>query len=547
LKALRALGLYALLTVAFTFPLATRLRIMDPGDSAFFAWALGWFVHALKTDPLSLPHGNIYHPARYTLGMDEPIFGTSVLALPLSLFTDDAVLMLNVVRLLTYLLSAFGVYLVARELRCGFGPSLIAGAMFAFSPMRADQVAHLSTLGTQWLPLVLLFILRYARTSAIGDSLLAAVTFVLAGWACGHHGILGLVLLPPFALILFGRRWQLVPRALPAAAIAALGLYPLYVLHREAFDPHGFIRGRAETVFYSASIESFFATSPWNRVYGDLTEPFRSVGSGYLFPGLVVVGLAVWGGLRLVRDRRLPSREGTALLAVAVLALIIALGPEIRWMGKTLMPGPYGFLRDHVPLFQNIRVTSRAGIFIALVLALLAARALSVWRERPHLLRLVFVAAMAETIIAPIPLASWAQVIDTAKPQPPVYDWLAAQPGPTPILELPIIPNDGYFQRPAFDESIYMVHSTRHWKRLVNGYAGVEPADYRAARDLAQRFPSQAFVDLMRRLGVKYVILHRAGYRPNKWARIERDLPLFEASLRVVQRFGDDTVYEVAR
>ena len=105
----RALAVYSLLTVAATWPLAARLHIMDPGDSAFFAWILGWTLHALFTDPLSLPHANIYHPARWALGMDEPIVGTSILALPLVPFTDDAVLMLNVVRLATYVLSAFGV------------------------------------------------------------------------------------------------------------------------------------------------------------------------------------------------------------------------------------------------------------------------------------------------------------------------------------------------------------------------------------------------------------------------------------------------------
>ena len=76
---LRAIGLYAVLTVALTWPFASNLRVMDAGDSAFFAWEIGWTVHALETDPGSLPHGNIFHPLRYTLGMDEPVFGTTLL------------------------------------------------------------------------------------------------------------------------------------------------------------------------------------------------------------------------------------------------------------------------------------------------------------------------------------------------------------------------------------------------------------------------------------------------------------------------------------
>ena len=100
-SSLRALGLYAVLTALLTWPLAANLTVMDPGDSAFFAWEIGWTVHALKTDPLSLPNGNIFHPLRYTLGMDEPVLGSTVLVLPLALFTDDAVLLYNVLRLLS--------------------------------------------------------------------------------------------------------------------------------------------------------------------------------------------------------------------------------------------------------------------------------------------------------------------------------------------------------------------------------------------------------------------------------------------------------------
>jgi len=230
---------------------------------------------------------------------------------------------------------------------------------------------------------------------------------------------------------------------------------------------------------------------------------------------------------------------------VALGALVIALGPEVRFMGHTLFPGPYGWLREHLPLFQNIRVTSRAGIFIALVLAVLAARGLDAWKPRPAAFALVFGLAMAETIIAPIPLASWAEVIDTSQPPPPVYQWLKQQPGEFAIVELPIVPSDGYFRRPAFDETIYMVYSTLHWKRLVNGYAGVEPPDYKKARELALHFPSQEFLDHMRRLGVRYVVVHRRGFGPFKWARFERDMPKFEDQLQPVARFGDDTVYEI--
>ena len=75
----------------------------------------------------------------------------------------------------------------------------MAGALFAFSPIRTDQVAHLSTLGTQWWPLVLLFVVRFARAGGSADALLAALAFVLAFLACGYHGVIAAAVLPPVA------------------------------------------------------------------------------------------------------------------------------------------------------------------------------------------------------------------------------------------------------------------------------------------------------------------------------------------------------------
>ncbi len=48
MKSLRALGLYAVLTVALTWPYAANLWVMEVGDPAFFAWEVGWTVHALE-------------------------------------------------------------------------------------------------------------------------------------------------------------------------------------------------------------------------------------------------------------------------------------------------------------------------------------------------------------------------------------------------------------------------------------------------------------------------------------------------------------------
>jgi hypothetical protein len=542
----RALLLYALLTLALTWPLALRLRIMDPGDSAFFAWQMAFEIHALATDPARLPHPNACHPARFVLGLDEPVLGTTLLALPLAPFTRDAVLIFNLVRLFTWVLTGFTAYLLARELRCREPAALLGGALFAFAPIRVDQIAHLSTLGTQWLPLVALLLLRFARTQRWRDALLAGAAFALAAYACGYHGLLGLLVWPLPALVLIGARWRLVPRAAAGALVAFLALVPLRALHDAAFEPLGVARGADEARQYSATLESFLAASSWNRLYGPLTGRFRSEANN-LFPGLVPVLLPLAGAVVLVRRRAWPSREALALTALAAMGVLVALGPEIRAGDRLLTPSPVGLVRAALPLFAGVRTYSRAGIYLALALGMLAALAFDRLRLRGRVAAAVAALALAETLVVPIPLARWARVIDSSQPAPPVYAWLAAQPPGTPVAELPMLPDEMLFRRPAWHESIYLVRSTLHWQPLVNCATGVEPPGYVRLRELLRAFPSRASLDALRVSGVRYVVVHGRGFGPNQWDRLHDALSQFGGELREVARFDDDRVFEVTR
>ena len=225
--------------------------------------------------------------------------------------------------------------------------------------------------------------------------------------------------------------------------------------------------------------------------------------------------------------------------------MVVALGPEVRAFGQPLVAGPFALLRDLVPVFQMIRVTSRVGVFIALPLAVLAARGLQGMGLRPLAAAAVCALALAETLIVPIPMPEWTKIVDTRRPPPAVYSWLAAQPGREPIVHLPMLDVRGLERRPRYHESIYMVYSTLHWRPLVNGYAGIEPAAYVRLRDLARGFPSRELLDALRAAGVRYVVLHRGGYGPNQWPRIEEGLPGFADELVEKASFGEDLVFEL--
>lgn len=549
-----AFALFLALTVAMTWPFAARLPIIDAGDSAFFAWAVGWQVHAVKTDPLSLPHGNFYAPSRFTFFMDEPVLGTGLLALPLSLFTNDAIVLFNVVRLLTWILTGLFTWRFARDAGLGNPAALAAGVFFAFSPIRVDQVAHLSTLGTQWIPLVYLFARRFGVGPSIPNAAWTGFFFALSFLACGYHGLFFAVVLPVSLLpFLIGPQAKaLVTRGWAAVLAAAVFLLPSYALSRAALGPLRFARSNEDTLKYAASLETFFAANRWNRMWGSLTEDLRGDPSN-LFPGLVLI-LLVAALVFAFRARVAPEsrRVVAVLLVLAVAAALLALGPTIRFRGTALMPGPFALLRDIVPVFANIRATSRAGIFFAFALAMLAGFALQSFRRTALVSAVAAAVFLAEARIAPIPTPSWTNVIDAREAVPPVYAWLKAQPPGTIVAELPA--RQAYdYARPAFHDSIYMVWSTYHWQPLVNGFAGAETPLIQRFRALAPAFPERAALDVMKEAGARYVVVHLRGYGPNQRARLLEGAATMTTRLREAARFGGsdpnatdvDIVYEL--
>lgn len=535
-----AAGVYGVLTLLMTWPLATRLDLIEAGDSSYFAWVIAWTNHALLSDPLSLPHANTLHPLRYTLFLDEPIVGTSIMALPLRIFTADPILTLNLVRLLTFFLSALGVR--ALGLSVGLSPlaAFAAGALFSFSSNRVSSPAHLSVLGTQYLPLYFLCLHRWTRSGSARSAALAGLFFGLSAWACGYQALLAAAILP-IPIFLLMERWSVLKTAPVGLAVALAFLLPLRAFHRDALAPLGYERTESETAFFSAPVEGLFATAASNRVWGGATENLRSVVEANLFQGVTVLLLAAWA---LVSLRRNSSQRRVVIAygSLALCAWLVALGPEVRLFGTTLFAGPFAWLRD-IEAFRMIRVPARASVFLTLGLSMLAAFGLD--RIRANAWRVALVClALLEATVAPQSVVAAERCIASSDPAPPVYAWLKDQADGA-VIELPILANDGLFQRPKFDDSVYLLRSTLHWKPLVNGYAGTEPPLYRDTREVMKDFPSEASMDRLRTQNVRYVVLHLRGFGPNRRKVIEDRLPEFASRLKPSARFEDDLAFEV--
>jgi len=238
-------------------------------------------------------------------------------------------------------------------------------------------------------------------------------------------------------------------------------------------------------------------------------------------------------------EARMGIEAGFYFLLV-IFSLWVSLGPPF---------GLYSALHRIVPGFDFIRVPSRFTLLTVLGLSVLGGVGLErlLARMRSQRRRWVATAAVGVLLVefAAFPLDAPAYALDI----PRVDRWIAERArteGPFALVELPVPdPRDG--GRAARWHSIYMIHSTAHWQRLVNGYSGFTPAEQDALFRKLANFPDPASLDALEELGVSYAVIHRDGYDREAWATVAAKLDAYRDRLRLEASENGDAVYSLTR
>jgi hypothetical protein len=122
----------------------------------------------------------------------------------------------------------------------------------------------------------------------------------------------------------------------------------------------------------------------------------------------------------------------------------------------------------------------------------------------------------------------------------PVYTWFTWNPV-TAIAEVPV-------WYPVADR--YLLYSTAHWKRMVNGFSGSIPPSYRPLHVAMRTFPDQRSIALLQSYGVSHAVIHEEFYGSADYRstieRIERTSALSLVNVATDGRF-EARIYRVDR
>lgn len=579
--------------------------VREPGDSLFVTWNINWIIRALLTDPLNIFHANIFYPYKYTLAYSEHMIGVGLLALPVSLFTKNPLLIYNIMLLFSFVLCGWGGYLLSYYLTRDRIAGIISGIIFAFCPFRFAQFGHLHVLTSQWMLFSLFFLHRYidVRPRRFQYLFLFGLFFFLQAISSGHNGLY-LSLTIGLFLVYFWKEAGIFPWI--AVFTACVLLIPFYYPNMHLAGEFGFTRPMHEFELYSPQLSSYLAVPNGNFLYGGLFSRFGGP-EAVMFPGILVLVLSLWrrmprikirfglsllnifilldiiliiliiktGGIDLgwsilgvklkISDLTRPMTILIVLLLLktgrrrlvnffkkifsnrgvtqfywilAVLSFLFTFGPEIRFMDKEALWGPYSLLYNYFPGFKGLRVSGRIYVLFIMAMAVLAGfgiKRLRTTRCR-YLVFLIPFLVTAEYINVPFTLNC-----RIGKNSASVYKQLKGLKEDAVIIELPM--PDWYS---LFSHEIeYLYWSVFHWKRLVNGYSGYSPPPYWVIAEKMKYFPTEDTVEMLKVLDVDYVIVHNAELKRWGWPDVTGRMEGYKDVLSLSFSDGNDYIYEL--
>ena len=534
---IRAAGIYLVAAVVLTWPLGTHLTsrlgaVEGAGDPYLNLWILGWGMKTWLSDPMSVLNGsvfnaNIFHPSAGTLTYSDHLLLQSLAMSPLYAVTGNLALCYNLLLIASLMLSGLAMHLLAHRVTGSERAAVIAGLAWACWPYRTAHLLHLQLQSLYFLPLALLVLHRVAAARRWRDAMWLGVLAALQAISSVYYGVMSAIAIALGAVSLASttgqwrsrRYWS---RLVLAAAIGGVLIAPVVWPYWVTQQREGFGRNLFEAVQNSATLQSYTQVPHENLLYAAnglmlprAPEPGardRRNNEHQMFPGLVLIGLALVGAVKGWRTDAWPAV--VTALALVLAGVVLSFGPE----GAGAV---YTWAADVTFGFHAIRSPARFAAVAFLGAGLLAAIGIAKAKLGRRAVAVIGALMMAEYVNAPLKLVA---VPETSTP---IGRWLREQPLRGAVLYLPLTLDK--------DNSTFMVRSLEHARPIVNGYSGQRPAFFTSVADAVADPASIDARVTLRELEVRFVV------SPEPIDGADRpDSPYLER-----ETFGDETVYEL--
>ncbi len=422
-QAVLAFLFFIVVSGVFSWPLLGHLSnsLPDWGDPPDTAWRIGSIARQLFSDPLHLYRTNGFYPLGNGLALNEIVTGEGLLAGPVVWWTGNVILAYNLINFSSFVLSGFAMWLLVRFLTGSNGAGLVAGLIYAFSPVHLGQYGHLGLGAQEWMVFALYFLIKGLRKPGLNLIYWAGFVgcFVFQALAAGYYSYFETILIAcyllfhfvfeaglPYAAFLKGRSRlrTAIPslksvlfqagKVLLALSLAFILILPFALPFIQAKDDYDFERSLQEISYWSAAPNSLLRTMGTSWLYHPVERNFfhlKTSAERMMYPGLIALLLALAGLFLPIlknppRDRRGQRKDRGEkesfinlrwfFAFISLVGLILSFGPSLNLEAYGLKPTgiilPYRFLYEIIPGFNSLRVAQRFDQLFMLGLAICA-------------------------------------------------------------------------------------------------------------------------------------------------------------------------------
>ncbi|HUR80683.1 MAG TPA: hypothetical protein VM733_07945, partial [Thermoanaerobaculia bacterium] len=546
------------------------------------------------------------------------LVAVALIVMPFHLAGASALTLYNIAFILGFALSGYGAWVLARQVTGCTLPALAGGIFYGFCSFKFDHIPHLQIVFSPWPPLMLAALLLFWERVTWKRGVFVALMIVANGWTniyfllfCGVAMLftaIALAIITPRPLKFYGALAMTV-------LAAALVLYPFLKPYQTVSKHYHYVRSFDQVRDGSASWQNWLVPTSINRAYGPIPRGEVYAPEKQLFPGLGIVFLALiaivatqrrtpfspsideggglkpalrlaldaaififiaigWAGavstryeLTLFGARIFSADSSDIPMTIALAAALLRFARPIReaaarsrfsagaWAAAVWIAigvfGSFGannflyvfFYRRFEP-FQAMRVPARFAVVAYVGLAVWGALGVAaLMRDRRGWKRYAIgVAILALLTWEVVPNIRWEHI---PREIPPVYAWLnKTRVGP--VVEMPFS-GEGVDYR-------YVLYSSAHRVKLVNGTSGFFPSEWWKLRDADARDAFDEMLGYLEGYGARLMIVHgdfmTNGQRYIKTVEfLKRNLA--SGRLQFLQRFDNevagDYVFAIAK
>lgn len=508
-------------------------RVPDFGkDGEFIIWVINQNARKIfpenvsgtirekQEDRLGVFDGNIFYPYKNVLAYSEMFWPTSLLvALPV-LIAKNPTAAFGWAMAAGQILTMLVVYGWWREMTGNKWAAAVSAIALGLAQFRWHYQVHLQMWGMQWWLLGLWLLWRWLKNRKDWQLYTGAILLGIQAW----ESVLPVYFSAAIAVVYLAVNFKFstskinLKKVVLSGIIAGLIMLPPVLAYRGVSREFNYERSIREAAHNGVSVDEIY---PW----------FGSWGYGVLLAAAIIILITK----SKIKDGKTSDkkREIRWMVVVMILGLVMALGPTLKWGGKTVkigevpIPLPYAAAYYTVPGFGALRTPSRwiwvFGWAGSGLIAIVIGKVVSSGSKNKTGKAITVAGALIVAVAGGVHLTQYRGIL---KPEnyPTVTKWLSQQEGKVVVY------------LPMGDENIEtdrMLFSLSAGKALINGFSGFMPPERQmlVSKLSGEKWDKEGISEL-KTLGTDWVVVDKEKANNNEAMLINNGLKKTYSDIR---------------